>query len=115
MTTPAPKDGARSAAGTAGSVRSAPAAAGAAEGVPLSTLAEGTMARLTGVKGDATLRSKLVAMGLRRHVRVRVMQNRGREAVVLAVGGTRVVLGRGVARKVMVEAAGAEGGHDTCK
>jgi ferrous iron transport protein A len=70
------------------------------EVVALSELAEGCVARLERVEGGAVLRSRLMAMGIRRNVRVRVVQNRGRGAVVLAVGEMRVVLGRGMAHKV---------------
>jgi ferrous iron transport protein A len=82
--------------------------------VALSELSEGTVARLERVEGGAVLRSRLMAMGIRRNVRVCVIQNRGRGSVVLAVGEMRVVLGRGMAHKVAarVTTSAEEAEHD---
>ena len=70
--------------------------------VALSSLADGARARLVRVEAGHGLRSRLTAMGLRPGVEVRVVNNRGAGPFVVAVEGTRIVLGRGMAHKVYV-------------
>ena len=70
--------------------------------VPLSTLPDGATARLVTVQGGTGFRSRLMAMGLRPGALVRVVHNGGRGPFVLASGEARIVLGRGMARKVLV-------------
>jgi ferrous iron transport protein A len=75
--------------------------------VALSSLADGARARLVRVEAGHGLRSRLTAMGLRPGVEVRVVNNRGAGPFVVAVEGTRIVLGRGMAHKVYVVPAPA--------
>jgi len=70
--------------------------------VPLSTLPDGTAARLVMVQGGRGLRSRLTAMGLRAGAAIRVVHNGDRGPFVVAAGEARIVLGRGMARKVLV-------------
>ena len=70
--------------------------------VALASLADGVRARLVRVEAGHGLRSRLTAMGLRPGVEVRVVNNRGAGPFVVAVEGTRIVLGRGMAHKVYV-------------
>ena len=70
--------------------------------VLLSTLPEGARARLGRIEAGHGLRARLTAMGLARGVEVQVVANRGAGPFVVAVHGTRIVLGRGMARKVYV-------------
>jgi Fe2+ transport system protein FeoA len=70
--------------------------------VALSSLADGARAHLTRVEAGHGLRSRLTAMGLRPGVEVWVVNNRGAGPFVVAVEGTRIVLGRGMAHKVYV-------------
>ena len=70
--------------------------------VSLSSLADGTRARLTRVEAGMGLRVRLTAMGLRPGVEVKVVNNRGAGPFVVAVQGMRIVLGRGMAHKVFV-------------
>jgi len=79
------------------------------DAVPLDTLPDGTVARLVTVSGGAGLRSRLLAMGLRAGARVRVVHNGGRGPFVVAAGESRIVLGRGMARKVLVVPDGSGG------
>ncbi|MFO8014691.1 MAG: FeoA family protein [Phycisphaerae bacterium] len=74
----------------------------AQDAVPLETLPDGTGARLVMIQGGAGLRSRLTAMGLRAGAAVRVVHNGGRGPFVVAAGESRIVLGRGMARKVLV-------------
>ncbi len=80
--------------------------------VSLASLADGATAQLVTVQGGAGLRSRLTAMGLRAGVEVRVIHNGGRGPFVLATGELRIVLGRGMARRVMVVPTRL-GGSDT--
>ncbi|MBL7140980.1 MAG: ferrous iron transport protein A [Planctomycetes bacterium] len=70
--------------------------------VALDTLPDGAHARLVTVSGGPGLRSRLAAMGLRTGVAIRVVHNGGRGPFVVAAGEARIVLGRGMARKVLV-------------
>jgi ferrous iron transport protein A len=80
--------------------------------VPLSTLPDGAAAKFVTVEGGVCLRSRLVAMGLRAGVEIRVVHNGGRGPFVVAVGDARIVLGRGMARQVLVREALAAGGAE---
>jgi len=72
------------------------------QAVLLSALPDGTSARFVSVHGGAGLRSRLMAMGLRPGAALRVVHNGGRGPFVVAAGEARIVLGRGMARKVLV-------------
>ena len=72
------------------------------DAVPLETLPDGAGARLVMIQGGPGLRSRLTAMGLRTGAAVRVVHNGGRGPFVVAAGESRIVLGRGMARKVLV-------------
>ena len=79
--------------------------------VPLASLADGEVARLVRLDAGTELRARLMAMGLRRGVHVRMVHNRGRGPFVVAVKTMRLVLGRGMVRKILVERfAEAKGG-----
>ncbi|HUX15254.1 MAG TPA: FeoA family protein [Phycisphaerae bacterium] len=78
------------------------------ESVALSSLADGARARLVRVEAGHGLRSRLTAMGLRPGAEVRVVNNRGAGPFVVAVEGTRIVLGRGMAHKVYVAPMAAD-------
>ena len=73
--------------------------------VALASLPDGATGRLVTIEGGVGLRSRLTAMGLREGVDVRVVRNGGHGPFVVAAGGTRIVLGRGMAHRVMVDAA----------
>jgi ferrous iron transport protein A len=80
---------------------------GANGAVALSSLADGVRARLVRVEAGHGLRSRLTAMGLRPGAEVRVVNNCGAGPFIVAVEGTRIVLGRGMAHKVYVVPAPA--------
>jgi len=52
--------------------------------------------------GDG-LTARLAAMGLLPGAEIEVLSNSNRGPFIVAVKGTRVVLGRGVAQKILVE------------
>ena len=68
----------------------------------LASLPDGASAQLVTVHGGVGLRSRLTAMGLHAGIEVRVVHNGGHGPFVLATGESRIVLGRGMARRVMV-------------
>ena len=68
----------------------------------LASLPDGAIAQLVTVQGGAGLRSRLAAMGLHAGIEVRIVHNGGHGPFVLATGESRIVLGRRMARRVMV-------------
>lgn len=80
--------------------------------VTLASLPDGASARLVTVEGGQGLRSRLTAMGLRAGSTVRVVRNGGRGPFVVASGDARIVLGRGMAHRVVVTPLGGPGGGD---
>jgi ferrous iron transport protein A len=70
--------------------------------VSLASMEEGLCARLVAVEAGTSLRTRLVAMGLRTGCEVRVVRNGGRGPFVVALGSSRIVLGRGMAHQVRV-------------
>ena len=72
------------------------------ETVFLSTVPSDAEVELVRIDAGRGLVARLAAMGLVPGVTLRVLNNAGRGPFVLAVRSGRIVLGRGVARKVMV-------------
>jgi len=70
--------------------------------VPLSEVAEGQKVRVVGVDAGVGLTSRLTAMGLTPGTEVLMVSNRGRGPAVVEVRGTRLALGRGMTRKIVV-------------
>lgn len=58
---------------------------------------------ITEIIGGYGLREKLTGMGLVKGKVVRMIQNDGYGPVIIAIGETRLGLGRGMAQKIMVE------------
>lgn len=71
---------------------------------------EGTV-RIRALTGGHTFVSRLACLGFTPGVPLRVLQNSGRGPVLVALRDTRVALGRGEARQVLVEWATTEGGE----
>ncbi len=76
--------------------------------VLLSTLPSDAEVKLVRINAGRGLAARLAAMGLVPGVTVRVLNNAGQGPFVLAVRSSRIVLGRGVARKVLVEPVGGK-------
>ncbi len=72
-------------------------------GMSLSSVASGKRVRLMTVDASRGLRARLAAMGLVPGVEIEVVRNTGRGPFVVAVKGSRVMLGRGMVQKVIVE------------
>ncbi len=69
----------------------------------LSSLRENEKGYLAGIEAGKGLRMRLVAMGLSPKSEIRMVRNQGWGPVVVETKGTKVVLGRGMAEKIMVE------------
>ena len=75
---------------------------GTAVPVPLSAVPPGRDVRLVRVGAGRGLIARLTAMGLAPGIKLRVLNNSGAGPFVVAVHNTRIVLGRGVAHRMLV-------------
>ena len=71
--------------------------------MPLTMVHEGTTAVLRSIEGSRQLRSRLAALGLMTGTELEVVQNSGHGPFVVAVRGSRIVIGRGMASRIAVE------------
>jgi len=72
------------------------------EGTPLSVIGPGRTVRILSVDAGRGLRARLSSMGLLPGVEVQVMSNAKRGPFIVALKGTRVMLGRGMLDKITV-------------
>ena len=70
--------------------------------VHLSTIKSGQKVTLAGVEAGRGLNSRLAAMGLLPNVEIIVISNGHPGPFVISVKGSRMMLGRGMADKIMV-------------
>jgi ferrous iron transport protein A len=70
--------------------------------MPLSMVRAGETVRLTSVDAGRGLNSRLASMGLVPNVKIKVVSNGHPGPFVINVRGSRMVLGRGMAHKIMV-------------
>jgi ferrous iron transport protein A len=71
--------------------------------MPLTHVNEGNLAILKSIDGGRQLRGRLAALGLLPGAQLHVVQNSGQGPFVVAVRGSRIVLGRGMAARISVE------------
>jgi len=71
---------------------------------PLSAVRSGEKVRLVGIEAGRGLNSRLIAMGLVPNVEITVVSNNHPGPFVIMVKSSKVVLGRGMAQKIMVSA-----------
>jgi len=71
--------------------------------LPASAVPERRSVVLRGVSAGNELISRLAAMGLHIGMRIEVCRNRHHGPMVLGCNGSRIMLGRGMADKLMVE------------
>jgi ferrous iron transport protein A len=90
-----------------GAARSAARCANCPAGIfPLSMAPCNECIRLVDVAGGRTVRRRLAELGLNPGCNLRVVQSRGHGPLILAVkDDTRMAIGRGMAHRIMVEAA----------
>ena len=70
--------------------------------MPLSMASRGSKVRLVSVNGGKQMTSRLAAMGLLPGVEVEIVSNAPGDPFILDVRGSRLVLGRGMAYKILV-------------
>jgi ferrous iron transport protein A len=70
--------------------------------MPLTAVNPGQEVTLIDIQGGRRLRSKLYSMGLIPGVKLTIVGNRG-GPIMIAVNDTRLALGFGMARKILVE------------
>jgi ferrous iron transport protein A len=70
---------------------------------PLSEFSHGQRVELVAVTAGRRLEDRLNAMGLALGARCRVALNPGRGPLMVELHGARVALGRGMARKILVQ------------
>lgn len=75
--------------------------------IPLDRMPPNAKAVVRQVRGGQTFASRLAAMGLAVGASLVVRQNAGYGAMLIEVRDTRIALGRGEAKKILVEAEGA--------
>ncbi len=69
---------------------------------PLSKVQAGETVKLAGIKAGRGLNSRLASMGLVPNVEITVVSNSHPGPFVISVKGSKVMLGRGMAHKIMV-------------
>jgi Fe2+ transport system protein FeoA len=70
--------------------------------MPLAIVQGGRRVRLVAVEAGHGLQGRLAAVGLVPGVEIEVLRNSMHGPFLVAVKGSRIVLGRGMARKIMV-------------
>jgi ferrous iron transport protein A len=68
----------------------------------LSTVTEGETVKLARIEAGRGLNSRLASMGLLPNVAITVVRNSHPGPFVISVKGTKMMLGRGMAHKIMV-------------
>lgn len=71
--------------------------------MPLTMVDEGARATMRSVEGGRQIRGRLAALGLLPGTELEVIQNSGHGPFVIAVRGSRIVIGRGMAARIAVE------------
>jgi len=72
----------------------------------LSELKTGKTAIIRGLRGGYGFRSRLAALGFTPGTKITMLQNLGRGPIIVALRDTRIALGRGEAKKVLIESMG---------
>jgi Fe2+ transport system protein FeoA len=69
---------------------------------PLSMISSGEKVRMVSIEAGRGLNSRLASMGLLPNVEITVVNNRHPGPFIINVKGSRMMLGRGMAHKIMV-------------
>ena len=70
--------------------------------LPLTMVSAGRQVTLVRIEGGRGLRAKLTDMGLNEGIRLKVVHSHRHGPCIVLAGNTRLVLGHGMAQKVMV-------------
>ncbi|MEA2064641.1 MAG: FeoA family protein [Gemmatimonadota bacterium] len=68
----------------------------------LSNIEAGKVVRMVSIEGGSNLRARLASMGLLPGVEIQVVKNLSAGPFIVQVKGSRLVLGRGMAQKIVV-------------
>jgi ferrous iron transport protein A len=71
--------------------------------IPLSSIEKGDRVTLVTVEGGRGIRSRLAAMGILPGVKIDVLKKNNGGPMVVSVKDSRVMLGRGMAHKILVK------------
>jgi len=80
----------------------------AAQYQPLTKIKKGSKAIMHHFTGGQTLSNRLLVLGFTKGAEVTVQQNPGFGPVIVLIRDSRIALGRGEARKVLVEEVNSE-------
>ena len=80
-----------------------PASGSSVHGMPLAIVQAGRRVRLAGVNAGHGLQSRLASMGLIPGVEIEVVRNTPNGPFLIDVMGSRIMLGRGMTLKIIVE------------
>ncbi|AEC52655.1 hypothetical protein PNA2_1740 [Pyrococcus sp. NA2] len=70
--------------------------------VPLTALKEGEAGVVVNILGGPNARARLLSMGIAPGVTVRVIKGRGPGPMIIGVGASRIAIGWGIAKKILV-------------
>jgi len=70
--------------------------------MPLNIVQSGKRVYVVGMNGGTGLQGKLAAMGLVPGTQIEVIKNLSPGPVIISVRGSRIMLGHGMAQKIMV-------------
>jgi len=59
--------------------------------------------RVVAIRGGLRMKQRLADLGLNQGITIRVLNNSGHGALILAVKDSRLAIGRGMANKILVE------------
>jgi len=71
--------------------------------IPLSQITQGQTVKLVKINAGRGLRMRLASMGILPDVKITVVNNRNPGPFMINVKGTKVMLGRGMADKILVQ------------
>jgi len=70
--------------------------------LPLTMVVPGKEVTLVSITGGRGLRARLTDMGLSEGMKLKVIHSHRRGPCIILVGGTRLILGHGMAQKILV-------------
>ena len=73
------------------------------QSVPLSTVKAGQKVKLISINAGQGLKNKLAVMGLLPNIEILVVNNSHPGPFIISVKGSKIMLGRGMAHKILVK------------
>ncbi|MCY6484477.1 FeoA family protein [Clostridium aestuarii] len=72
--------------------------------IPLAFINRGEKAKIQEINGGDTFSKKMIEMGFNKGTEIEIVNN-DRGPLIVAVGESRIALGRGMAQRIMVQAS----------